>query len=178
MKILLSLILAALMISGCGPSTEELEDVASMGKTQKNAAVNAEVVEMVVAPVQMVWLRTLKIESWPGWNAAIEATTAPEEMKEGATFSWTADGSKRDAKIVVIRPGKLFAWVDETTMTKSIVVFKLDYVDAERTILQISRSLDGPFVSLFTDKEEQQACLQNWVASIRTSLNDTKVEQE
>ena len=178
MKIVISLIMAALMISGCGPSTEELEDVASMGTTQKNAAVTAEVVEMVVAPVQMVWLRILKIENWPGWNSAVEATTAPEEMKEGMTFSWTVDDSKREATIAAIRPGKLFAWVDETTMTKSIVVFKLEYVDADRTILQVSRSVDGPLVSFYTDKEEQKVFLQNWVASIRTSLGGKKVEQE
>jgi hypothetical protein len=161
-----------LILASCGPKAEYLEEIAQMGNIQKNAAIKADTTVLIQAPLQMIWIRILKVDDWPGWYKGISAAEAPEEYKAGAAFSWTENGTSFDSKIVVLQPGKMLSWIDRSFGTKGIMVWRLEYVDAGHTIITLRRSIDGPLAGFFFSEPEEKEFLGNWIKSLQYSIKD------
>ena len=178
MKYLMTVLMLFALLTSCTPKEKYLDELAQMGTLQNNAAVKVDTTIMIQAPLQMIWLRVIKVEDWPGWFPKIETTVPPKEYVPGADFTWNEHGTEFSAKIATIQPGKMFSWSDRSFWASGITIWRLEYVDATHTIVTIKRSLDGALAGFLFSPEEEKKFLGDWLHQIQLSLGDIKNDKD
>jgi len=126
--------------------------------------------------IETVWKILTDIRNWPKWQKAVTKTIVDEDIediKEGTTFKWKANGILFKSKIHTSKPNAEFGWTGTTIGAKAIHNWTFLKKDDNTTIVIVEESLQGVFPTLF-----RQYFQNNLDKSVLTNLIELKEASE
>jgi uncharacterized membrane protein len=174
-KNIITLALSCALLTACTPSENALSKLASQGKTQPQAPVQATSTIVIGASAHQVWAILTNFQQWPRWNHDVERVEVVPPVGVGTTFVWISGGTTISSRVAMLMPDRAVSWTGRASMAKAIHVITFQTLDASHTRIVSSESMDGPLLSMFYSshdlKVSEDRLLQNLKAASESSAS-------
>jgi hypothetical protein len=170
---LMALILAeCVLLTGCGPSNEELAGLAGQGQVESSAPVQARSSAIFDASLPRVWCILTDVADWRSWQPDIQAVSGLSSLEKDSSFSWRTDGMNIRATVVRWQPPRQIAWVGKVSIAKAIHVFTLTPWGPDKTEVVSRESMDGPLLSWFYSSDDLKNTNDKQLANMAAAARD------
>lgn len=138
----------------------------------RDAPACAEAEMAVYAPLAVVWEVLSDLERWPEWNEAVGEMQAPQHVRPGAKFQWSAGGMRITSQLQDVSAPARIAWSGRSFGVGARHVWELEPTDGG-TVVRTRESFSGWVASLF--RRPMRGMLDR---SLRQGLEALKAEAE
>lgn len=142
-----------------------LAPLAENGRINPDASIRDSQSVIINAPIQKVWEVLIDMPRWPEWNGDIKSVKV-DEVKDGAEFRWTLNGSTLTSTIRKVQAPELLSWTGSTKGIKAIQVWRLEDSGDNQTIVSTEESLQG-FLTLFFSHQKLHTTLLKWLERLK-----------
>lgn len=161
------LLLGALSVSGCGDSMADLNRLAAVGSVHGDAPVKAQLQIEIAASPATVWAVLADASSWPSWQKNIESVALVGPLAKGTRFRWKTGGTSIDSQVQLFEPGRRLSWTGKAMTAKAIHVWELQPEDANRTLVTMKESMDGPLMAKLYPSAKLAEVDTEWLAALK-----------
>jgi uncharacterized protein YndB with AHSA1/START domain len=169
-------VIAALLVQGCGPRLNVLDELAQSGKINERAPVTAHLEIEINAPPAKVWSLLVDAPSWPKWEKQINAVTSDGPLAGGKKFMWKSGDTEIQSQVQLFEPETWLAWTGSAMSAKAIHVWQLKEVAGDRTRVLMKESMDGPLMSRLFPQDKLSAAGMEWLVALKRAAEPAPPE--
>ena len=169
-------VIAALLVQGCGPRLNVLDELAQSGKINERAPVTAHLEIEINAPPAKVWSLLVDAPSWPKWEKQINAVTSDGPLAGGKKFMWKSGDTEIQSQVQLFEPETWLAWTVSAMSAKAIHVWQLQEVAGDRTRVLMKESMDGPLMSRLFPQDKLSAAGMEWLVALKRAAEPAPAE--
>jgi uncharacterized protein YndB with AHSA1/START domain len=158
---------AALLVQGCGPRLNVLDELAQSGKINERSAVTAHLEIEINARSAKVWSLLVDAPSWPRWEKQISAVNSDGPLANGKKFMWKSGDTEIQSQVQLFEPETRLAWTGTAMSAKAIHVWELKEVPGNRTQVLMKESMDGPLISRLFPQDKLSAAGMQWLLALK-----------
>lgn len=132
----------------------------------------------IIAPIEKVWQTLVNIGEWPDWYTGVTIKKKPQRYEAGQRFSWKQDGVKIKSRLVKVEKPHALTWTGSVQWLKAVHVWQLREIDRRKTKVTVKESLQGFWVTRFTDKQKLHKTLDLWLNLLKIQAERNNPPQE
>lgn len=102
---------------------------------------------LVAAPRDHVFAVLADVERWPDWQPTVSRAVLDGPMAVGATFRWTAGGSRITSTVTALQAPDVIAWTGRGPGVRAIHVWRFTEIEGG-TLVHSDESMSGPLARL------------------------------
>ena len=121
----------------------------------------------VAASLSKVWALLIDAAAWPKWQPGIESVTCDGPLSSGAHFVWKSGGASIQSRVELFEPGRRLGWTGTSLTTKAIHIWELHALPADRTLVVLKESMDGPLMAKIYPSEKLREADRRWLEALK-----------
>jgi uncharacterized protein YndB with AHSA1/START domain len=164
-----SLILGAVLagLAGCGPSGQNADRLAAMGKIDDGAPLQAEAEIIINAPPEKIWGLLTDINNWPKWQPDIGNADLLGNAEAGTAFTWRTGDLTIHSVLRLVRPMSVLAWSGEVWFSHAVHVWTIAPFSDGRTVVRAKESMTGWVAAHFYTSMKLQESDLRWLIALK-----------
>ena len=156
-----------LVMSGCGKSLSELNQLSASGAVHQDAPVTAHGSIDVAAPVSRVWMILTDAPSWPSWASQIDSVDSSGALTNGKTFIWKSGGMTIHSQVQLFTPEHRLSWTGTAMSAKAVHVWNLSPMPNGATEVTVDESMDGFMMSALYSSKKLVEADREWLLALK-----------
>jgi len=172
LRIAPALALSLMVLGGCGPSMDRLDELARTGSIDQNAPVIARVQIEIDAQPAPVWALLVDATRWPQWDPEISKVSITQppgagSLGPGARFTWGEGSTTVYSKVQLFEPERRLCWTGTALTAKAIHAWELTPAPGGHTLVAINESMDGPLMAKLYSSQQLAESAHAWLARLK-----------
>ena len=155
------------LLTGCGPSMTDLEQLAASGRIDEHAPDRVHLEADIAAPPAKVWALLANAPAWPSWEPDISGVSVNQPLASGTRFDWKAGSSTLHSEVRFFEPGQRIIWTGKVLTAKAIHGWTLTPAPGGHTRVVTEESMDGLLMATLLPSEKLSAADASWLAALK-----------
>ena len=152
-------------LAGCSDAADL--ELASRGRTDPSAPVQASTKVVVNASEARVWSLLTDIKAWPSWQPDIKLVSVGSAPNAGTTFEWSSGAGTIHSRIALYDPQRLLSWTGHLYWFRAIHVWTLTSMPDGKTLVETRESMSGWPIGLLFSSADLLETDRRWLVSLK-----------